>query len=189
MYTLSGAIASAGLFAYLAGSPFVLLKFYGVTEQQYGMIFALIASGLIGCSQLNNLFLKKYTSVQIVKFTLILQTTFGLLLFVCTAFDVIGLYGTVVLIFLFLSCQGFNFPNSSALSMEPFSKEAGSASALMGAIQMGFGALAAASVGLLNARTALPMTGVMAVCGLWALIILVMAGKKNARLAKDFASA
>ena len=182
MYTLSGAIASAGLFAYLAGSPFVLLQFYGVTETQYGMIFALIASGLIGCSQLNNLFLKKYTSVEIVKFTLVLQTVFGLLLFAGTAFNFIGLYGTVALIFLFLSCQGFNFPNSSALSMAPFSKEAGSASALMGAIQMGFGALAAAAVGMMNAGTAIPMTGVMALCSLWALAILILAGRKNARL-------
>lgn len=182
MYTLSGSIAAAGLFAYLAGSPFVLLKLYGVSEKGYGIIFAIIASGLIGASQVNNFLLKKYTSVQIVKFTLILQTIFGLCLFIGTALQLMNLYAMVALIFLFLSCQGFNFPNSSALSMEPFEKEAGSASALMGSIQTGFGAAAAALVGLLNATTALPMTGVMAVCSLWALVVLLMAGKKNARL-------
>lgn len=182
MYTLSGSIAAAGLFAYLAGSPFVLLKLHGVSEKEYGIIFAIIASGLITASQLNNVLLKKYSSVQIVKFTLILQTIFGLCLFLGTAFHIVNLYTLVALIFLFLSCQGFNFPNSSALSMEPFEKEAGSASALMGAIQMGFGAAAAAAVGMLNATTALPMTGVMALCSLWALVILLMAGRKNARL-------
>lgn len=184
MYTLSGSIAAAGLFAYLAGSPFVLLELHGVSEKGYGIIFAIIASGLITASQLNNVLLKKYTSVQIVKFTLILQTIFGLSLFIGTALHLVNLYGMVTLIFLFLSCQGFNFPNSSALSMEPFEKEAGSASALMGAIQMGFGAAAAAIVGAMNATTALPMTGVMAVCSLWALVILLMAGKKNARLSR-----
>jgi DHA1 family bicyclomycin/chloramphenicol resistance-like MFS transporter len=182
MYTLSGSIAAAGLFAYLAGSPFVLLKLHGVSEKGYGIIFAIIASGLITASQLNNVLLKKYSSVQIVKFTLILQTIFGLCLFIGTALQLMNLYALVTLIFLFLSCQGFNFPNSAALSMAPFEKEAGSASALMGAIQMGFGAAAAAIVGMLNASTALPMTGVMAVCSLWALVILLMAGKKNARL-------
>ena len=182
MYTLSGSMAAAGLFAYLAGSPFVLLKLHGVSEKGYGIIFAIIASGLITASQLNNVLLKKYTSVQIVKFTLILQTIFGMCLFIGSVFDVLGLYGLITFIFLFLSCQGFNFPNSSALSMAPFEKEAGSASALMGAIQMGFGAAAAAIVGMLNAKSALPMTGVMAVCSLWALVILLMAGKKNARL-------
>lgn len=184
MYTLSGSIAAAGLFAYLAGSPFVLLELHGVSEKGYGIIFAIIASGLITASQLNNVLLKRYTSVQIVKFTLILQTIFGLTLFIGTALHLVNLYGMVTLIFLFLSCQGFNFPNSSALSMEPFEKEAGSASALMGAIQMGFGAAAAAVVGAMNATTALPMTGVMAVCSLWALVILLMAGKKNARLSR-----
>lgn len=179
MYTLSGSLASAGLFAYLAGSPFVLLKLHGVTEQQYGFIFAIIASGLITASQLNNLILKNYNSIQIVRFTLIIQTLIGVVLFAGVAFNVIGLYEIVFLIFLFLSCQGFNFPNSAALSMEPFEKEAGSASALMGAIQMGFGALAAATVGLLNATSALPMTGVMAFCSLVALIILLLAGRKN----------
>ena len=179
MYTLSGALAAAGLFAYLAGSPFVLLKLHNVTERQYGIIFAIIASGLITSSQLNTLFLKKYNSVQIVRFTLIVQTAVGIALYLGTAFNVIGLYGTVALIFLFLSCQGFNFPNSAALSMEPFEKEAGSASALMGAIQMGLGALAAAMVGILNATSAMPMTGVMAVCSISALIILLMAADKK----------
>jgi DHA1 family bicyclomycin/chloramphenicol resistance-like MFS transporter len=44
------------------------------------------------------------------------------------------------LIFLFLCCQGFTFPNAPALSLAPFGYNAGSASALPGAIQMGTGA-------------------------------------------------
>jgi DHA1 family bicyclomycin/chloramphenicol resistance-like MFS transporter len=183
MYTMSGAIAAAGLFAYLAGSPFVLLKFYGVTEKEYGLIFAIIASGLISASQVNNLLLKKYSSRQIVKTTLVIQTIAGICLYAGAALEVLDLKSIVFLIFIFLSCQGFNFPNSSALSMAPFDKEAGSASALMGAIQMGFGALAAACVGLLNAATPLPMTGVMASCSLCALAIFLAADRKNARAA------
>ncbi|RYY71360.1 MAG: Bcr/CflA family efflux MFS transporter, partial [Chitinophagaceae bacterium] len=35
-YSLMGAISAAGLFAYLAGSPFVFMELFGVTEQQYG---------------------------------------------------------------------------------------------------------------------------------------------------------
>lgn len=183
MYTMSGAIAAAGLFAYLAGSPFVLLKFYGVTEKEYGLIFAIIASGLISASQVNNLLLKKYSSRQIVKTTLVIQTIAGICLYAGAALEALDLNSIVFLIFIFLSCQGFNFPNSSALSMAPFDKEAGSASALMGAVQMGFGALAAACVGLLNAATPLPMTGVMASCSLCALAILLAADRKNARAA------
>ena len=171
-YAIAGAVAAAGLFAYLAGSPFVYMKIFNVSEQQYGWIFGLIAAGLITCSQLNNLMLKKFTSAQIFRVVLVAQSTVGVLLFLGSVFDLLNLYSTTALIFLFLSCQGFSFPNSAALSLAPFTKEAGSASALMGALQMALGALASAFVGLINNGTTLPMTGVMAGCAITGLIIL-----------------
>lgn len=177
-YAVTGAISSAGLFAYLAGSPYVFMKMFGTTEQQYGGIFALIATGLITSSQLNNWFLKKYSSQQIVRATLTIQTIAGIMLFVATALGWLNLYSTIALIFVYLSCQGFNFPNSSALSMAPFTKHAGSASALMGALQMGVGALASAMVGLFSPHNALPMTGVMAACVLFAWILLFFSTRK-----------
>ena len=184
IYAVTGAISSAGLFAYLAGSPYVFMELFGTTEQQYGGIFALIAAGLITSSQLNNRLLKKYSSQQIVKATLTIQTIAGLVLFAATALGWLNLYSTIALIFVYLSCQGFNFPNSSALSMAPFTKHAGSASALMGAIQMGVGALASALVGLFIPHNALPMTGVMAACILLAWLLLFFSTRKitfNAR--------
>jgi DHA1 family bicyclomycin/chloramphenicol resistance-like MFS transporter len=177
-YAFSGATAAAGLFAYLAGSPFVFMNIFKVSEQHYGWIFGLIAAGLITASQLNNILLKKYSSEQIIKTVLWVQTVIGLLLFAGSFFDWLNLYSTTGLIFLFLSCQGFSFPNSSALSLAPFTKEAGSASALMGAMQMGFGAIASALVGFISNGTTLPMTGVMAGCALLGLIIL-SAGRKR----------
>jgi MFS transporter, DHA1 family, multidrug resistance protein len=177
-YALAGGVSSAGLFAYLSGSPFVFMNFFGVTEQQYGSIFAMIAIGLIGSSQLNNLLLRKYRSDQLMKSILVVQSIIGVVLLTGSIFNVLGLYGTIAMIFLFLSCQGFSFPNSAALSMAPFTREAGSASALMGALQMGLGALAAAMVGLLNAHTPVPMTAVMAVCTIIGLIILILGRKK-----------
>jgi DHA1 family bicyclomycin/chloramphenicol resistance-like MFS transporter len=181
-YAVSGAVAAAGLFAYLAGSPFVFMKLYKVTEQQYGWIFGLIAFGLIVCSQLNNVLLKRYDSATVIRTVLIIQTSIGLLMFAGAMLDLLNLYSTIVFMFLFLSCQGFSFPNSSALSLAPFTREAGSASALMGSIQMALGAIASALAGLINNGTALPMTGLMAGCALFGLIIL-LAGRKRIRKA------
>ena len=177
-YAIAGAIAAAGLFAYLAGSPFVFMEIYKVTEQQYGLIFGLVAAGLITSSQLNNVLLKKYTSAQIIRTVLLVQTIVGLLLCMGSYLNWLNLYSAIFLMFLFLSCQGFSFPNSAALSLAPFTKEAGSASALMGAMQMGFGALASALVGLISNGTTLPMTGVMAGCALTGLIILSVGRKR-----------
>lgn len=177
-YSLMGAISAAGLFAYLAGSPFVFMELFGTTEKEYGLIFAIIAAGLISCSQLNNSLLKKYTSEQITIVTLSIQTLIGISLLAGTFFGWLNLYSTVVHIALFLSCQGFAFPNSSALSMAPFTKNAGVASALMGAMQMAFGALAAAIIGMSNPMSALPLALIMASCAIIALLILLLGSMK-----------
>jgi MFS transporter, DHA1 family, multidrug resistance protein len=184
-YAFSGAIASAGLFAYLAGSPYVFMEMYGVSEQQYGWIFALIAAGLIGSSQLNNLVLRTYNSGQILRFVLFSQSFIGLVLVAGVATGVLGLYSTIGLMFLFLSCQGFTFPNSAALAMAPFTKGAGSASALMGAFQMALGAIASALVGVLFNGTAAPMAGIMASCCIMGLVILLLGHKRIEYKAKQ----
>jgi DHA1 family bicyclomycin/chloramphenicol resistance-like MFS transporter len=77
----------------------------------------------------------------------------------------IGFGGTLFLIFGFMMMQGFVFPNASALAIEPFTRNAGSASALLGSLQMASGAVASALVSYLHNNTALPMAGVMAICG------------------------
>jgi DHA1 family bicyclomycin/chloramphenicol resistance-like MFS transporter len=177
-YAFAGAIASAGLFAYLAGSPYVFMELYGVDEQQYGLIFSAIAVGLITTSQLNNVILKKYSSAQIIRVVFFTQSALGVILVSGTVLGILGFYSTIFLMFLFLSCQGFTFPNAAALAMAPFSKGAGSASALMGALQMGCGAVASALVGLFFNKTAVPMAAIMAACSLLGLTILLI-GRKS----------
>ena len=165
-YVFTSSIASAGLYAYIAGSPAVFIQRYQVTAQHYGWVFAFAAMGLIGSSQLNSLLLKKYKSEQIIVGSLLCQSLISLLFFGGMVAGWWNVYAAVGGVFLYLCCQGFTFPNASALALAPFEKKAGSASALMGSIQMGLGALASAMVSVLSnsSPTALPMTGVMAVC-------------------------
>jgi len=173
-YALTAAISAAGLYAYIGGSPSVFMGIFHVTEKQYGWIFALIAMGLIGASQINSVLLKNYTSEQIIKVALACQSTVGVILVVLTLAGWNDLFITIFLIFLFLCCQGFTFPNASALSMAPFGHNAGSASALMGAIQMSIGACTSALVSVLQNNTALPMAGVMACCAIGAFTVFVL---------------
>lgn len=174
LYTFSGATASAGLYAFISGSPFVFIEFFKVTQQHYGWVFAFVASGLIGSSQLNSVLLKKFNSEQIIKAALYFQMVIAIILVSTAILGMSELYSTVLLVFLFLSCQGFIFPNASALSMAPFGHNAGSASALMGFIQMSFGAFMSAMVSVLHNQTALPMTGVMAFCSITASLIYTL---------------
>lgn len=184
-YTLTGSFAASGLYAYIAGSPHVFMELYGVSEKQYGWIFGIIAMGLVTASQINTLLLKKYTSQQIVKVTLICQVIAGALLFFGTIFHLIEMYSMIVLAFLFLSTQGFAFPNTSALALAPFEKSAGTASALMGAFQLGIGALITALVSMLSDETPLPMTGVMFLCAIVSLGMLFLGNRRIKILKRD----
>ena len=156
------------------------MEIFKVTEQQYGWIFAFIAVGIIGASQLNTILLRRFLSENIIVGALICQAITGLILLLGAWYGFTGLKSTILLIFIFLCCQGFSFPNSSALALTPFSRNAGSASALMGSIQMALGAFASVMVSVLSNHTALPMTGVMALCALSSLIVLLI-GKRIIR--------
>ena len=178
MYAFTGAVAYAGLYAYISGSPYVFMILFKVSEQHYGWIFTIIAAGLITASQCNNILLKKYNSEQIFKYALYAQNIIGIVLVSASIFNFSELYSTIILILLFLCCQGFLFPNASALSMASFGHNAGNASALMGFIQMSIGAFMSAMVSILQNGTALSMTGVMAFCSVTATIILSLGRRR-----------
>ncbi|PWT93220.1 MAG: Bcr/CflA family drug resistance efflux transporter [Acidobacteria bacterium] len=176
-YALTAAISAAGLYAYVGGSPYVFMELFKVNERQYGWIFALIAMGLIGASQVNSVLLKIYSSETIIRVASFCQSIVGSLMVCVVIFGWSDLFITIFLIFVFLCCQGFIFPNASALSLAAFGHTAGSASALLGAIQLGIGACTSALVGVLQNHTALPMTGIMASCAVTALLVFTFGRK------------
>lgn len=178
VYAVAGAIASSGLYAYIAGSPTVFMEVFKVSEKTYGFIFALIASGLIISSQINTLLLKRHLSEAILKKVIFIQSLSGLALILCAYFKILNLYSAIGLIIIFLSTQGFAFPNSSALTMKPFTTNAGTASALMGALQMGMGVLTTALVSIFNDGTIMPMAVTMGSCAVLSYIILLIGSKK-----------
>ncbi len=172
-YALTGAMAFSGLFAYVAGSPVVFMDVFKVSTELYGWIFAILSVGLITASQVNSLLVKRYKSERIVLVALSFQLVLTLCFCAGTYLNLLNLYETIGLLFLFLCCLGFINPNTSALSLSPFRKNAGSASALMGAIQMGVGALASSILSMVETRSAFPMVAVMAGSSVIAMGILL----------------
>lgn len=163
-YCLVGAIAAAGLYAYLAGSSFIFHEIYQLTQKQYGLIFAFAASALILATQLNRYFLKKWSMSQISKLANIGQACTGIVMLLFAITNTINLTILIGLLFFYLLFQGFIFPNASAMALAPFKSSAGSASALLGFLQMGLGALSSGAVSLLHNKTQAPMLIVMCIC-------------------------
>lgn len=180
IYTLAGGVATAAPFAYIAGSADVFINIYKVSEQQYGWIFAFLAFAMIGTTQLNHFLLKKFTSQQIIQFTLIYQTLVGIILVVGTWMGIFGQYGLIALLFIFLTGQGLSNPNATALSLAPFRKHAGSAAALMGSFRMAMGGVVSGAVSFFHNGTSLPMVGTMTFCAVAGLSALTI-GKVKVR--------
>ncbi len=177
-YAFTGAIAFAGLFAYVSGSPLVFMTVFGVSEKVYGWIFAALSVGFIGASQLNTLLLKRFNGTQIIRVALLCYAALGIMFAATALLGWLSLGTAVVFFFLLLACVGITNPNASSLSLAPFAKNAGSASALMGALQMGFGALISVLISMFEKPSATPVAAGMAIAGLLALAVFYI-GKQN----------
>jgi DHA1 family bicyclomycin/chloramphenicol resistance-like MFS transporter len=167
-YTLSGGFAQAGMFAYISGSPFVFIDLYGVAAEHYGWLFGANAVGIIGGSQVNRYLLDRYDADVLLARANLVNVVCGLLVLVMAWTGAFGLTGILVPLFFYIAALGFTFPNASAGAMAPFPEKAGSTSALLGGMQFGVAALASISVSALHDGTAMPMAGVIAVCGVLA---------------------
>jgi DHA1 family bicyclomycin/chloramphenicol resistance-like MFS transporter len=138
------------------------------------MIFAFLSVGLIGGSQLNIFLNRKFKSERIFFVALACQVTASLFFLVGVWGDLIGLYASIGMFFILLSCLGLINPNANALALAPFTNNIGSASALLGFTQIGVAAMASTGVGLLSADDTTPIVSLIAATASVALVILLV---------------
>ena len=163
-------LAMAALFAYVSGSSFVFQQEYGLSEQNFALLFAGGAIGLIGGTQLNARLLQIYPPERILATALAAGLVSGAVLVGLTVADVGGLVGLLVPLWATLAFMGLVIPNGPALAMQRHGEAAGTAAALIGAAQFTVGAIAAPVVGVLG-NDSLAMVSV--VLGGTALALLV----------------
>jgi len=171
-HALAASLALSGLFVYLASSPMIFMEIFRVTPQVYGWIFGILAMGFVGASQLNFLLLRKFSNEEVLWTGLIGLTVIGILFVIAALQGWFGLTGTMILLFLFLAFFGIANPNASALALTPFTRNAGSASAMLGFLQMVIGAIASIGISLLNIHHITPIAAMFAVSGILALIVM-----------------
>ena len=168
------AAASGGLFAYLTEAPFVFINLFGFTPTQSGWIFGTNAVAMILGSQVNRLWLRRQESVTVLLTIAITQSAAAALLLSGSLMGFLSPFATLGLIFSYAFCFGLVLPNAMGLAMEHFSKNAGSASALIGSLQMAAGAVTSALVSTLHNGTAVPMASVMTACAGVSLVMAAM---------------
>jgi MFS transporter, DHA1 family, multidrug resistance protein len=163
-------LAAAVLFAYIAGSSFVLEDIYGVSPQVFSLVFAVNSAGLIGMSQLGGRLVSRFGTATLLRFALGGVAVGSLATLVVTLAHA-GLAPLLVSLFVILSFNGMVFPNATAESLAEQEGALGSASALLGVGQFGTGAVVSPLVGLAGTRNAVPMAAIIGACGVGALVV------------------
>lgn len=170
-YTMSNGLAWAGMFAYITGSAFVFIEGFQLSAQQYAYIFGANAGGLILASQINVQLLKRFRLSFLLDRMMWLPCLTGVSLVILELLGWLNLIGLLVGLFLFIATLGLIGPNGVALAMHNQMKVAGSASALMGALQFTVATLTGATMSLFSSASPRPMLILMAVCGVLALLV------------------
>ncbi|AYJ51528.1 Bcr/CflA family efflux MFS transporter [Rhodococcus sp. P1Y] len=180
---LVAALAMSALFAYIAGSSFVLQEEFGLNEQQFAIVFALGAIALIGASQLNVVLLGYFTPVRIVLAALTAALVAAAVMTVLAVAGIGGMFGFLVPLWFVLGAVGFVMPNAPALALSRHGEAAGTAAALLGAAQFGSGAIIAPVVGVLgndNVAVSVTMVGVSAIALVALIGVTVVSARSTA---------
>ena len=180
-YSLCGSFASAGMFAYISSSSFIFITLFEFSEKTFSLLFSLNAAGLILCSQLNRVLLKWYSMQQLLKSATIAMLLFGLSIS-AAAFMNLPTELIIGLLFLFISCLGFIYPNSTALALANTGAQTGSASALMGALQMFMSFVSSVLVSSFFDNTILPVALIIGTCGVLTVVTLYLRKKFTYRV-------
>lgn len=166
-YTLSSGMVMSGMFAYIAGSPFVLIELYKIPAQDYGWVFGANAFGYIALSQVNARQLRDPGSMTRTLRRALwapLLASLGMLA-VVLALGHPPLVLILLGLFIYVGSLGFITPNSTAIALQHQGHRAGTASALMGSLQFTLATACGTIMGFWHAGTALPLAAVMAACG------------------------
>ncbi|MGI2328361.1 multidrug effflux MFS transporter [Planococcus sp. YIM B11945] len=179
-YALAQGFLIGGVFAYVAGTPFIYQNIYGVSPQVFSLLFGMNGIGLIIGSYSVGRFTHIYSEKQFLEAALYVATVAGALLLAVVMLDG-PLWAVVIPIFFFVTSIGVVGTSSFTLAMETQSHVAGSASALLGLLPFVLGAITAPLVGIAGEETAVPMgLTIFSMC-LIALVSYILLAKQAVR--------
>ena len=185
-YVLSQGFSMAAMFAYIAGSPFVIQEFFGASPQLFSLFFAVNSVGIICASQLTGRLASRIREEKLFAVGLGIGLSAAAILLAVILLAG-SLYAVLVPLFFVIASGGIVGTTSFTLAMRDQAKNAGSASALIGIISFIFGGLMAPLAGMGGGHTALPMGLVILaaeIAAALAYFCLVLANKKTEKQCK-----
>lgn len=174
---LNQGLLYAALFAYLAGSTYVLQDIYGLSPQGYAAAFGLNSAGHMVCGYIAGRTAERW-SIRGTLATGIAVTGLGALGLLTSGITPTPLWVVIVSLFALSSGVAVTAPPATTLALAEYPRMAGTASSLLGMVRFGFGGVAAPLVGLAGATSILPL-------GLVATVAVALAALSLAPRRKD----
>ncbi len=173
------AFVMTSMFAYIAGSPFVLQNLYSVTPQQFSLFFALNGVGIIIAAQVTGRLSSTVGEVPLLRIG-VLMSFVGSLFLLFVIWQGLSLTFMAIALFFVVSSVGMVSTSSFSLAMQSQGKSAGSASAFLGLLPFVGGAIASPLVGIAGDQTAWPMGILIIICSSIAFVSFILGtGKKT----------
>lgn len=168
---LIGGFGMSSFFAFLAGSSFVYIDHFGLSPVQYSVAFAVNAIAFIGAAQLTGRIGRRFGLQAMVRAALTFYLAAMLALLGLTVAGVDNVFVLIVMLLAAFGGLGLVIPSVAVLALEHHGPRAGTASALMGTLQLTTGAAIVGVVGMVSDGTALPMVAAMAGCAAAAFLL------------------
>ncbi|WP_412953048.1 multidrug effflux MFS transporter [Microbacterium sp. 179-I 3D3 NHS] len=161
-----GGMTFSGLFSYLSASPFLFQETHGLDAQQYGLLFAVNSLGVVTGVQAASRLAARFGPQWVMAFSTAVLLIAGIAIIVTDQLG-LGLWGTVIPLFVFMTACGFTMPNVQVLALDRHGKAAGTAASIIGAANFGVAGLVSPVVGWISKDagiTATTMASVMVGC-------------------------
>lgn len=169
-----GGMTFSGLFSYLSSSSFLFQLDYQLSAQQYGLMFAVNSFGVVAGVQTAARLAARFGPQWVMAWSTAVLVVAASAIIVTDQMG-LGLWGTIVPLFVFMTACGFTFPCVQVLALDRHGKAAGTAQSIIGATNFGVAGVISPLVGWIARDagiTATTMAAVMAGCGVVAVLSL-----------------
>ncbi|WP_410684359.1 multidrug effflux MFS transporter [Citrobacter europaeus] len=174
-YTLSLTCYYVAAYAFITGSPFVYISYYHVDPQHYGWLFALNIVGVMAMSVVNRRLVQRHALEQLLKYATMLAALAAVALALLVKLESGGVVAIIITVFLFFSMNGIIAATSTAAALDAVPNIAGSASALIGALQYGSGIISSLLLTAFSDGTPWTMAWIIALFTLLSAILALRA--------------
>lgn len=162
-FTLCVTFYYVAVYAFIVGSPSVYISGFGVDPQHYGWLFAVNIIGVVGMSFINKRLVQRFPLEHMLKTAAAIASIMALLMCISLAIFPKNMLAMAACIFVFFSMNGIIAASATAAALDAVPGTAGSASALIGALQYGSGIISSLMLAWLNNGTPWPMAGIMTI--------------------------